>query len=56
MWFKIIPSSSTDVENIAFSCGQKWSVIQELLIKLGYITKYNNSFRLSNIKLAAYPL
>ena len=50
VWYKIIPSSSSDVENLAYATGQSWELIQNLRIHLNFINKYGKDFRLNHLK------
>ena len=47
VWYKIIPSSDSDVENIAFAMGQSWILIQSLLYSLKYMIKFDKTLRLN---------
>ena len=47
LWFKAVPSSKDDVSNIAFAMRQRWELIQALLVRLKYINKYGDSFRIN---------
>lgn len=51
VWVKIIPSSLSDVENFAFSIGQRWDLIQHLMIELNYLYKYKDTVRIRLDKL-----
>ena len=46
-WYKIVSSSSEDVENMAHATGQSWSLFQKLLLHLNYLTTYKDSFRIN---------
>lgn len=46
VWVKIIPSSLSDDENFAFSIGQKWDVLQPLMLELNFLYKYKDTVRL----------
>ena len=51
VWVKITPSSLSDVENFAFSIGQRWDLIQHLMIELNYLYKYKDTVRIRLDKL-----
>ena len=46
IWYKIIPSSSSDIEDMSFACGQRWDILLPLLLQLKYVFKYKESIRL----------
>ena len=46
VWVKIIPSSPCDVENFAFSIGQRWEIVQNLLLECKYLYRYSNTVRI----------
>ena len=37
VWYKIIPSSADDVNNIAFAMGQRWDLVSAVLIHLKFL-------------------
>ena len=47
IWYKVLPSSSCDVDNIAFLMGQNWELILKLLIQLKYIKPYKTDYRIN---------
>ena len=51
VWMKIVSTTSIDVETISFSMCQSWDLVENLLIKLGYLLKYGNDVRLNIIKI-----
>ena len=50
VWYKIVPSSPTDVDNFAHSIGLSWSLVQRLLLHLKYLYKYKDSYRINVTK------
>ena len=46
VWVKIIPSSPCDVENFAFSIGQRWEIVQNLLLECKYLYRYSDTVRI----------
>ena len=50
VWVKILPSSPEDVNNLAFVIGQKWEILQLLLLRLKYLKKYKNEVRMNILK------
>ena len=39
VWYKILPSSEDDVNNIAFAMGQPWDILSQVLIHLKLLVK-----------------
>ena len=47
LWYKLIPNSPSDTNTITFAMVQIWSFLVHLLLALGYLKSYTNSFKLS---------
>ena len=45
--YKIMSSSPSNVDNIAFFVGQGWDIVSKVLFKLKYLPKYKEDFRTS---------
>ena len=56
IWYKILPSSSSDVETMSFACGQSWDIVLPLLLQLKYVFKYKDTIRLRYDKWTALQL
>ena len=54
VWYKIIPSSADDVNNIAFAMGQRWDLVSSVLIHLKFLTKYKDEYRISHNKFEEF--
>ena len=53
IWYKIIPSSPSDTEDMSFACGQNWNLLLLLLLRIKYLFKYKNSIRIRLFKFEA---
>ena len=54
VWFKIIPSSADDVNSISFAMGQPWDLVSAVLIRLKFIVKYRDDYRISHDKFKEF--
>ena len=49
-WYRILPNSTLECEDLSFAIRQSWDTISPLLIKLGYIKNYGKECRINQIK------
>ena len=49
-WYRILPNSSFECEDLSFAIRQSWDTISPLLTKLGYIKNYGKECRINQIK------
>ena len=50
IWYRILPNSSFECEDLSFVICRSWDTISPLLTKLGYIKNYGKEFRINQIK------
>ena len=50
IWYKVIPSSSSEVDYLAFLTGQSWEMLQPLLVHLKYLVRYKDVTRINILK------
>ena len=50
LWYKIVPSSPTNTDNMAFAMGQRWDILLPVLLQQNYMKSYKDSVRISRIR------
>ena len=54
VWYKILPSTNDDVCNIAFAMGQPWDLVSAVLLRLNFLVKYKDDYRISHDKFQEF--